>query len=104
MKIFSAAQLIEWDAFTMQEQEVTQVELVMRAAKACYEWLQKQESLSSTFYIFCGKGNNGADGLALALLLLQNKSSVHVSILETGKPGSEAFQFYLQELHLIDSN
>ncbi|MEO7264877.1 MAG: NAD(P)H-hydrate epimerase, partial [Ferruginibacter sp.] len=104
MKIFSAAQLKEWDAFTMQEQQVTQADLVMRAAKACYDWLQKQELLSSSFHIFCGKGNNGADGLALALLLLPNKTRVDVSILETGKTGSEAFQFYLQELHLVSSN
>jgi NAD(P)H-hydrate epimerase len=104
MKIFSASQLKDWDAFTMQEQEVSQADLVLRAAKACYDWLQKQELLSSSFHIFCGKGNNGADGLALALLLLQNKTGAHVSILETGKPGSDAFQFYLQELHMVSSN
>lgn len=104
MKIFTSAQLKEWDAFTMQEQEISQSSLVLRAAKACYNWLQKREMLSAPFHIFCGKGNNGADGLALALLLLQNNTEVDVSILETGKPGSDAFQFYLQELHLISNN
>ncbi|MEO6404841.1 MAG: NAD(P)H-hydrate dehydratase [Ferruginibacter sp.] len=103
MKIFDASQLKEWDAFTMQEQEVTQVDLVYRAAKACFNWLEKEQLLSLPFHIFCGKGNNGADGLALALMLVKNKTDVDISILETGKPGSDAFQFYLHELHLVTS-
>lgn len=75
-----------------------------RAAAACFQWLVNNNHTQQIFHIFCGKGNNGGDGLALARILIQSHVRVTVYILETGKPGSADFQENLQKLHLLTSN
>ena len=103
MKIFSAAQIKKWDAFTIKNEPVTSIALMERAAKACTDWIFKNFSITSSFKIFCGKGNNGGDGLAIARLLLENKFSVSVFIAETGSEGSVDFKINLLHLEKISS-
>lgn len=104
MKIFSAAQLKQWDAFTIQNEPVSSVDLMERAATACYRWLIENDLSEKHFRIFCGKGNNGGDGLALARLLIRNNCIVTVYILELGKIGSGDFQTNLEKLHDCSTN
>ncbi len=99
MKIFSAAQIKNWDAFTIENESITSVDLMERAATACYNWLIGKNSGSFHFRIFCGKGNNGGDGLAIARLLIEHKCQVTVYILEFGNLGSDDFQTNLVKLH-----
>lgn len=99
MKIFSAAQVKEWDAYSIKNEPINSINLMERAATACYRWLVKNEFAQKHFRIFCGKGNNGGDGLALARLLIQNNCRVTVYILEFGKIGTEDFQLNLERLH-----
>jgi hydroxyethylthiazole kinase-like uncharacterized protein yjeF len=72
-----------------------------RAATKCAEWIEKQQWQKRSFKVFCGKGNNGGDGLAIARLLFQYGYAVSVYILEFGKTGSNDFQTNLQRLHEI---
>ena len=65
MKIFSASQIKKWDAFTIASEPITSIDLMERAASKCTEWILKQNYYQKHFYIFCGKGNNGGDGLAI---------------------------------------
>jgi NAD(P)H-hydrate epimerase len=51
------------------------------------------------FMIFCGKGNNGGDGLAIARMLSESGHSVTVFILEFGHKGTNDFQQNLARLH-----
>lgn len=104
MKIFSAAQIKEWDLFTISEQNIASIELMERAAKACYGWVIKNNLANRPIKVFCGKGNNGGDGLALVRILLENKIPVTTYILETGKPGTADFQVNLQRLHHITND
>ena len=99
MKIFSAAQIKKWDAFTIQHEPVSSVDLMERAAASCCKWLIGKNFAQQNFRIFCGKGNNGGDGLALARLLIQNNCQVTVYILEFGNIGSDDFQTNLERLH-----
>lgn len=104
MKIFSASQLKKWDAVTIAAQKISSTQLMERAATACYNWLVQNDHFQKHFHIFCGKGNNGGDGLALASLLLENKQNVTIYILELGQQGSNDFQYYLQKLHKLTTS
>lgn len=99
MKIFTAEQIRNWDQYTIANEPVSSLELMERAATACSNWLLEQRYTQQPLHIFCGKGNNGGDGLAIARLLLTQAVRVTVYILETGKKGSNDFQRNLELLH-----
>ena len=99
MKIFSTAQIKKWDAFTIENEPINSINLMERAAANCYHWLIKNNFAEKQFRVFCGKGNNGGDGLAIARLLIKNNCRATVYILEFGKTGSDDFQTNLERLH-----
>lgn len=70
-----------------------------RAAGRCVQWIIEQPWVARKFLVFCGKGNNGGDGLAIARMLLLKGYNVSIFILEFGKLGSDDFQANLQRLH-----
>ena len=85
MKIFSAKQIRQWDQYTIAHEPIASLDLMERAATACFEWIKKNCDLTSTFTIFCGTGNNGGDGLAIARMLQEAKIKVKVYILKSDK-------------------
>jgi ADP-dependent NAD(P)H-hydrate dehydratase / NAD(P)H-hydrate epimerase len=99
MKIFSAAQIKQWDAYTIAHEPLAAIDLMERAAAKCFEWLLQQNYAQKHFHIFCGKGNNGGDGLAIARMLIQKKYFVTVYILEFGNIVTADFQTNLARLH-----
>jgi ADP-dependent NAD(P)H-hydrate dehydratase / NAD(P)H-hydrate epimerase len=99
MKIFNAQQIREWDQYTIKYEPVSSIELMERAASQCVRWLEENDLLNLPFKIFCGKGNNGGDGLAMARMLSQKACNVVVFILEFGHLGTEDFQVNLERLH-----
>jgi hydroxyethylthiazole kinase-like uncharacterized protein yjeF len=104
MKIFSSEQIKRWDNYTIKEENTNAAFLMERAAAACCQWLLDNGFTEQTFLVFCGKGNNGGDGLALARMLIQNNIKAIVYILEHGKTGSPDFQSNLQKLHLLTTD
>ncbi|MBE7171382.1 MAG: NAD(P)H-hydrate dehydratase [Williamsia sp.] len=99
MELLSSAQIKEWDAFTCSRQGISSLELMERAATACLDWLELHGYLPRELFIFCGKGNNGGDGLALARLLKEKGAAgVGVFILETPAKPSADFSANLQRL------
>lgn len=104
MKIFSAAQIKRWDAFTIQNEPISSIDLMERAATACCKWLIGKNFGTFHFRIFCGKGNNGGDGLAIARMLVEHKCLVTVYILELGKIGTDDFQTNLERLHTFTTD
>jgi NAD(P)H-hydrate epimerase len=100
MKVYTAAQIRAWDAYTITHEPVSSLHLMERAALACCHWITTNFFLKGkVYYIFCAKGNNGGDGLALARLLLERHIPVLVYILEFGHKGTEDFQTNLSRLH-----
>jgi NAD(P)H-hydrate epimerase len=98
MKILNVRQIRDWDQYTIRHEPISSIDLMERAAKKSVEWLQENNFLNKEFIIFCGKGNNGGDGLAIARMLLQKGNSVSVYILESGADGSDDFQINLLRL------
>ena len=70
MKILPVDKIREADAFTIENEPIDSVDLMERAASKVYEWFMKRcKSKEVSVKIFCGIGNNGGDGLALARML-----------------------------------
>ena len=99
MKILSASQIRAWDQYTIEHEPVASIDLMERAAMACTTWLMKHYPDAESFGVYCGKGNNGGDGLAIARLLLGRGYPVQVHILEFGHKGTDDFQTNLARLH-----
>lgn len=99
MQILSAEQIRAWDKYTIQHEPISSIDLMERAARNCVEWIKVKDWQTKHFCIFCGKGNNGGDGLAIGRMLLTTGYQVSFYILEFGKAGTEDFQTNLQRLH-----
>jgi len=95
MFVLTADDIREWDAFTIKHEPVSSIDLMERAAISCVNWIQSQAFNTKSFVIFCGQGNNGGDGLAIARLLLNLGKSVEVYILQSEGSGSEDFRHHL---------
>jgi NAD(P)H-hydrate epimerase len=101
MKILSAEEIRLWDQYTIQHEPITSIDLMERAAGKCVAWLKENTHSKIHYSIFCGKGNNGGDGLAIARMLAGNNYPVSVYILETGQKGTGDFQKNLTLLQAL---
>ncbi|KIA83087.1 sugar kinase [Kaistella solincola] len=78
MNIFSAQKIYEWEIFTMQQDNISALQLMEKAAKCCCNWITDRFSTTSEMLIFCGAGNNAGDGFALARLLYQTGFNIKI--------------------------
>lgn len=104
MQIFETDKIKAWDEYTIANEPIASIDLMERAAKACFDWLIQHNYKSCGFSIYCSKGNNGGDGLALARMLSNTGHTVSVFILEFGYMGTNDFQANLARLHETQVN
>ncbi|HAN66369.1 MAG TPA: bifunctional ADP-dependent NAD(P)H-hydrate dehydratase/NAD(P)H-hydrate epimerase, partial [Chitinophagaceae bacterium] len=102
MKLFSAVQIWEWDAYTIREQGISSIDLMERAALACTQCISGLLAQPAEICVFAGMGNNGGDGLAIARMLRQRGYKVQVYILANKDNGSEDFEINLKRLSETD--
>ena len=95
MKLFARDQIQRWDQSTIQNHYRNEKELIEHVANTCLDRILEY-SFGEEFAIFCGTGNNGADGLALALRLQQESMRVHVILIGAPENGSGSFKHFLQ--------
>ena len=91
LKILSTSQIRQADFYTIKNESIKSIDLMERAALKCFEWIQSKYDLSYTFYIFCGSGNNGGDGLAIARMLAFSKYKVYCYQIKLGNNFSNDF-------------
>ena len=91
MKLFTAAQIRLWDQFTQTQEPVSSIDLMERAAQLCAEEIVTRFT-DHSLVIFCGTGNNGGDGLALARILRQHGFPIRVFICGNPLEGSSDFR------------
>lgn len=70
MKILSVANIREGDQYTVLNEPIADIDLMERAAASCYTWLVSNIVPGKKISIFCGTGNNGGDGFAIARMML----------------------------------
>ena len=69
MKILLSEQIREADRYTIEHEPIASIDLMERAVASLMPWFMERLSKEHRVKIFCGMGNNGGDGLALARLL-----------------------------------
>ena len=89
MKILSAVQIREADLYTIQNEPVSSIDLMERAARACLDSIIEICEKDNHFAICCGNGNNGGDGLALARMLTQTGKKVTVFDFQLSSPSTD---------------
>lgn len=99
MKLFRTAEIRAWDQYTILHEPIASIDLMERASVAFTDWYchyfpDKNQVIS----IYCGIGNNGGDGLAIARLLRNRFYDVNVIICGNAEKGSEDFTINLQRL------
>ncbi|RXM40964.1 bifunctional ADP-dependent NAD(P)H-hydrate dehydratase/NAD(P)H-hydrate epimerase [Chryseobacterium sp. CH21] len=80
MKIFTAEQIRNWDQFTIAHEPVSSIQLMERASMAVAHWISEHCKNHKKLVIFCGNGNNGGDGLAVARILYLKGFDVDVFV------------------------
>jgi ADP-dependent NAD(P)H-hydrate dehydratase / NAD(P)H-hydrate epimerase len=84
MKILSTDQIRSADKYTAEAEGISSWDLMERASNACFAWISScfpPEGFKGRFLVFCGTGNNGGDGLAIARMLLKSgyRTEVYVA-------------------------
>lgn len=89
MKIFSAEQIRQWDQYTIAKEPISSLALMERASTVFVEWWVEKYPIPAPVFIFCGTGNNGGDGLAIARLLSTRSYPVSVFFCRIGLPSED---------------
>lgn len=99
MKIFSAQQVYAADKATTNNQNITSDMLMERAATQLFQWLHSRlQGAPVKLHLFCGIGNNGGDGLALARHLLEHGYDIAVYVVNYSDKRSPDFLLNLERL------
>ncbi|SFW13211.1 bifunctional ADP-dependent NAD(P)H-hydrate dehydratase/NAD(P)H-hydrate epimerase [Cellulophaga fucicola] len=99
MKIFTGAQIYEADKFTIEKQQITSDELMERVATQIFNWLHlRLQGAQPKIHLFCGIGNNGGDGLAVARHLQEHGYNIEVYIVNYNEKRTDEFLTNLKRL------
>jgi ADP-dependent NAD(P)H-hydrate dehydratase / NAD(P)H-hydrate epimerase len=102
MKLFTSTQIKAWEQYTCEQEHITSLHLMERAAQACVQYINqwcKEEAIPcSHVTIFCGTGNNGGDGVVIARLLSDCGIVPAVYVLPTGSSASQEFSINTDRL------
>ena len=101
MKILSASQIKKLDLFTIKNEPISSIDLMDRASQNFTQNLLPIIG-NKTIHIFCGPGNNGGDGLAVARLLREEGFQANCYYLKADKFSPDFEQnLYRTEAKLI---
>lgn len=99
MKILSVEQIRAADAYTIQHEPIASIDLMERASRAFVNWFcENFETGNFKVKIFCGLGDNGGDGLAIARMLQPLGYDLDVFVVKYSDKTSENFQINLNRL------
>jgi NAD(P)H-hydrate epimerase len=87
MKLFTTQQIRELDAYTIEHEPISSVDLMERASGAMTDWILRNVANGADrgIVVVCGNGNNGGDGLVIARRL--KMCGLRVDVLMVDKDG-----------------
>ncbi len=99
MKFYTAGQIHAADKATIEKQQITSNELMERAAVQLFNWLHlRMQGAQVKIHLFCGIGNNGGDGMALARHLKDHGYDIAVYVVDYSEKRSRDFLINLDRL------
>jgi len=99
MKLFAAEQIYAADKFTIEKQQITSDALMERAAIQIFNWMHlRMQGAPVKIHLFCGIGNNGGDGMALARHLQEHGYNIEVHVVNYSEKRSKDFLINLDRL------
>ncbi|MGV3706782.1 MAG: NAD(P)H-hydrate dehydratase [Arcticibacter sp.] len=98
--LLNTEQMRATDAHTIEATKISSLELMEKASKAFVQaFMSVYSEKFNTFAVYCGTGNNGGDGLAIARLLHEEGyRDIHVRIIRFTEKSSADFQANLEAL------
>src|SRR5690606_40633665 len=94
-----ANQIRRAEEFTTKAQGLKSGELMERVAEQLLLWLEEEIlEEEDPVHLFCGVGDNGGDGLALARLLWESGFKAQVYVVDFGQKRSPGFLLSLDRL------
>jgi hydroxyethylthiazole kinase-like uncharacterized protein yjeF len=100
LPLLTSTQIREADAYTIANEPIASVDLMERASKAFVGWFcnhfpEKKKAIT----VYCGTGNNGGDGLAIARILDDHQyKKVNVIVARFSDKASNNFNVNLKRL------
>ncbi|MEY4110101.1 MAG: hypothetical protein RLZZ46_455 [Bacteroidota bacterium] len=76
MRVLNTEEIKSADKKTIDSGQISALDLMEKAACACLPYIFKELAWRSQLLIFCGNGNNGADGLVIARHVAQTGKEV----------------------------
>lgn len=104
IKVIGNDSIRQIDQQTIEKKGIASVDLMESAAQACTEWFLSTFEAGISFDIFCGHGNNGGDGLAIARLLWERGKSIRVFLCEDTGSSSADFQINLKRWETLSGS
>ncbi|MVN90832.1 NAD(P)H-hydrate dehydratase [Mucilaginibacter aquatilis] len=103
LPLLTAQQIREADAYTIAHEPISSVNLMERASKAFVSWFVNHfPDKRDTISVYCGTGNNGGDGLAIARLLFEHDyRRINVKIARYTARSTADFDVNLQRLQAM---
>ena len=92
MYILSSKQIAKADKATIKNKGISSIDLMEYAATQCFDWLHSRlQGQPIKIHVFCGIGNNGGDGLAIARHLHQHGYHVNCYVVNFSDKRSDDF-------------
>lgn len=103
LPLLTAPQIRETDAYTIAHEPISSVDLMERASKAFVSWFVNHfPNQRQAISVYCGTGNNGGDGLAIARLLFEHDyKEINVKIARYSAKSTADFDTNLQRLQQL---
>lgn len=101
MKILNVDQIRTLDESTIKHEPIAPLNLMERASLGFVNWYVDHFPATIPTKIFCGLGNNGGDGLAIARLLMERDYPVEVYVVRYAPRESDDFMHNHRRLKLL---
>lgn len=104
--IVTSREMKEIEKYTIQTMGIPSLVLMERAALSVVSHIKKRISKKDKICVVCGNGNNGADGVAISRILLEEGYQVRVVVLNISKVEyliKKCSEEMRTQLHILDN-